>query len=184
MWYLPCRLISPIPEDATEYVTAELTDESGRRHTFRDKLAIFRGEDRADGIRCHLQQVGRIEQRFAYWVSTAQPDHVAATPDERTEFVVDHCVFRAQLFDYRHRYSSIRRAAPDVPLDIDQLQHRIALALDILPAGTSFDLVKWMYWTTPSDVGDFTLAVLHDLRRLGVLIESASDPCVLFFTDT
>ncbi len=184
MWQLPCRVISPVPEDATECVTVEVTDAVGQQYTFHDKLAIVRGEDGADGIRCRLQRVDRIAGRFAYWVSTAQPDHVAADANEQTEFVVWHCVFRAQPEAYRHRYVDIPREAPGVPIDIDRLQHRIALALDILPSGTSLDSVKWMYWITPSDVGDFTLAVLSDLCQMGVLARDAADPSVLFFSDS
>lgn len=185
MWYVPCRVISAVPKAPTEPVTVEITDAMGRRYTFRDKLAIVRSDDDtsgvSDGIRCRLLRVGRLGERFAYWISTAEPDHVAAEQDEQTEFVVSACVFSAQPAAYRHRYAEIPREMPEVSIDIDFLQHRIALALGVLPRDTPFGVVKWMYWTAPSEVGDFTLAVIAELLAMGEIVKVGDDATVFSF---
>lgn len=191
MWTLPCRILPPLPEDLpedmTELVTAEFVDAHGQRWTFRDKLAIFRGSDGPDGIRCRLLRVGRVDGKFVYEVSTAQPDHVAAEQDEREEFVTTSCVFQADPEAYRARFSEIPRdppgAQPEAGIDIDFLQHRIALALGILPPDTPFSAVKWMYWTAHSDLGDFTLAVIRLLLASGALAEVDGDATLLHFVN-
>lgn len=184
MWNLPCRVVSPIPDDPTDAVTVEIVDAEGHRFTFTDKLVIFRsGEANArDAIRCQLIRAGKFDGKIAFWIDTTQPDHVTADQDEHTQFVVRNCFFEANLEPYRARYADIPRERPDVSIDIDFLQHRIALALGLLPADTAYTDVKWMYWTAPSDVGDFTLAVIRELRERGILEAVEDDDTLLHFT--
>lgn len=184
MWNLPCRVVSPVPDDPTDPVTVEIVDAHGQTWTFTDKLVIFRsGEANAqDAIRCQLIKVGRVDGKFAFWVDTMRPDHVTADQEQRTEFVVRSCFLTDTAEQHRHRYADIPRERPDVAIDIDTLQHRIALALGLLPADTPAGVVKWMYWTANSDVGVLTLAIIAELCAAGILVTAEDDDTIFHFT--
>lgn len=184
MWNLPCRVISTVPDDPTDPVTVEIVDAQGQEWSFTDKLVIFRsGEANAkDAIRCQLIRVGIFDGKFAFWVDTTRPDHVTADQQQRTEFVVRSCFLEDAAANHRHRYADIPREPAGAPIHIDYLQHTIALALGLLPAGTPYGVVKWMYWTAHSDVGDLTLAVIAELRAEGILATAEDDDTMLHFT--
>ncbi len=193
MWTLPCRIVSPVPDDPTQSVEAEWVDADERAWRFRDKLVIFREdrEDREDreggdaagvrdGIRCTLLRIGRHQGQLAYWVSTTRPDGLASIPEQRAEFIAREAQFCAQPQDYAAQFETIERNHGFI--DIDFLQHAIALGLGVLPPGTGFNDAKPMYWSAGDSVGDFTLGVIRVLLDQRALAEAPDDATLLRWT--
>ena len=182
MWWLPCRIVSEVPEDPTEFVDAEIVDAHGKVWRFRDKLAIFREGRKGrgagdDGIRCVLTRLGRVEGRVALWVSTASPDDVASIDGDQTEFVSFEARYSSHPQDHEAQLATIPRASGVIAIDV--LQHTIALALGVLPPDAQFNDAKPFYWSAGDDVGDFTLQIVTRLVCRGELIEDPDDPTLL-----
>lgn len=171
-WFIPCRILSAIPDDPTAFVDAQFQDAVGVRWTLHDKLAIFRGERGEDVVRVTLESLDRDERGLLYSVSTARPDGVAALGGE-TEFTVRELGFAAEpLTDW----SWLTRVQRDQGfVDVDLLQHPIALALGLLPSGTPFLDAKPHYWSA-GGLGDFTANIVWQLQARGELEAEPDDP--------
>lgn len=161
MWRIPCQLSDPIPEDPTTAVTASFSDASNTSWTFQDKLALFRSTV-GDGARCQLDRVGRYQSKLSYWVCTHWPDSLSSQEGDETNFIVSKCVFQGSVDDYRDKLDLFEQR--DGWIDIDVLQHEIAVGLSILPATTTFGDAKPMYWSASDEVGLFTMLLVRLLE--------------------
>lgn len=175
---LPHRLGDP--EDQREPVTAEINDADGRAWQFSDKLANFRG-DGPDAIRCTLLELVKVRHLPTYRVSTKQPGAVGTESEDRFEFVTFDTSCGATPEQLAGRLDNIPHQSG--PLDIDFVQHDVAVGLGILPPGTSFTDAKSLYWSARNSVGELTLAVLELLAETGAVIKDP-DASVLTWSTT
>jgi hypothetical protein len=102
---------------------------------------------------------------------------LASEEGDETRFIVSDCVFQASLDDYRDKLDQIEHR--EGWIDIDFLQHDIALGLAILPAQTTFADAKPMYWSAPDEVGQFTILLVRLLEERG-MIEAMPDDDTVF----